>query len=820
MELAALSADLPSPLHLWPQLAVAHVEQQLRAKARPLRLAVIGPAGSDKTPLLRAIEQRIPHAAGTLFVDDAHLLNDKQLRAIDAHLDDPDAGLILSCRPWPWSPALTALIRRIEQSQPALALGQVDVDDVLHAVKVAKRAIEPGCIGAIVRMTASVTWLVKEALAAHGDDFCRDPSHERVSRAVGEVIALRLDMLSPETAAVVRRASLGGDDELPAASDAAGAESLALGHAEGLLLRGGRPVPLVRTTVTRTTPVSQLIDLLDASPQPPLDPEVASSLGGHVDPRLARALQAHADGAAFSDTARATDLYDAALAAGADRIVIAIRKARMAWHRGDVDEAASHVDAVAPDAEGDERDEALQILGSAWSARGFLRASAATYRVGAGGDFIVSAQGAVAAFGTGDPGPLREAVARVDSGASGVPTTLRVAHAKLLRGLSSSLTPAVGSAFDDLIRASETYGDSGDTGPVPELPAVIAAIGAINIGELDTAANILGDALMEEHGGPWARSRLLLWAAWVAVHRQHPEESAARLADVDASVLPLSSREVLIRDAVMLAHVRRYGSIDELRALWGRVRDDVRHVESDLYLMHPLREFIETAPLFDDVDRVTPTIETLTGILRGLGDPTMWSAPLLWSGFQRALVSRDTHSQGQAARSLSAAARGSRFTAALSAAAGEWTRTRIDDGDIDRIERVASRLSDMGLAWEGARLAISLSERARERRAATRLAAFGRALHPNAAPGSSGNDVALGDRGLLSAREREVAGLVLSGMTYAEIGETIFISPRTAEHHIARIRRRLGATSRTDLIAKLQAIVGLDDGGADGADPR
>ena len=55
---------------------------------------------------------------------------------------------------------------------------------------------------------------------------------------------------------------------------------------------------------------------------------------------------------------------------------------------------------------------------------------------------------------------------------------------------------------------------------------------------------------------------------------------------------------------------------------------------------------------------------------------------------------------------------------------------------------------------------------------------------------------------MLSAREREVAGLVLSGMTYAKIGEAIFISPRTAEHHIARIRRRLGATSRTDLIAK------------------
>ena len=57
---------------------------------------------------------------------------------------------------------------------------------------------------------------------------------------------------------------------------------------------------------------------------------------------------------------------------------------------------------------------------------------------------------------------------------------------------------------------------------------------------------------------------------------------------------------------------------------------------------------------------------------------------------------------------------------------------------------------------------------------------------------------------VLSERELEVARLVLQGKTYAEIGETIFISPRTAEHHIAHIRRRLGATSRSDLIAKLR----------------
>jgi DNA-binding CsgD family transcriptional regulator len=51
---------------------------------------------------------------------------------------------------------------------------------------------------------------------------------------------------------------------------------------------------------------------------------------------------------------------------------------------------------------------------------------------------------------------------------------------------------------------------------------------------------------------------------------------------------------------------------------------------------------------------------------------------------------------------------------------------------------------------------------------------------------------------------------VLEGKTYAQIGTAIFISPRTAEHHIARIRRRLGVSTRSELLAQLR--LALDDG--------
>jgi DNA-binding CsgD family transcriptional regulator len=81
-------------------------------------------------------------------------------------------------------------------------------------------------------------------------------------------------------------------------------------------------------------------------------------------------------------------------------------------------------------------------------------------------------------------------------------------------------------------------------------------------------------------------------------------------------------------------------------------------------------------------------------------------------------------------------------------------------------------------------------------------------------PGEQGQDLPQPQESQLSDRELDVARLVLQGKTYVEIGEMIFISPRTVEHHVARIRRRLAATSRSDLIAKLRLTIGSSVGRA------
>src|SRR4029078_3979204 len=59
----------------------------------------------------------------------------------------------------------------------------------------------------------------------------------------------------------------------------------------------------------------------------------------------------------------------------------------------------------------------------------------------------------------------------------------------------------------------------------------------------------------------------------------------------------------------------------------------------------------------------------------------------------------------------------------------------------------------------------------------------------------------------LSDLEREVADLLLLGMPYRDIGTQLFISAKTVEHHVARIRRRLGAESRSEMLSMLRALV-------------
>jgi DNA-binding CsgD family transcriptional regulator len=55
----------------------------------------------------------------------------------------------------------------------------------------------------------------------------------------------------------------------------------------------------------------------------------------------------------------------------------------------------------------------------------------------------------------------------------------------------------------------------------------------------------------------------------------------------------------------------------------------------------------------------------------------------------------------------------------------------------------------------------------------------------------------------LSPREREVARMLAAGRTNREIADGLFLSPRTVEQHVAKVLRKLGVRSRTEITGQL-----------------
>jgi DNA-binding NarL/FixJ family response regulator/putative sterol carrier protein len=160
---------------------------------------------------------------------------------------------------------------------------------------------------------------------------------------------------------------------------------------------------------------------------------------------------------------------------------------------------------------------------------------------------------------------------------------------------------------------------------------------------------------------------------------------------------------------------------------------------------------------------------------------------------------------------------GSEWAGALAdLAAGCVLEAGGDDGAAARLKLALERFAALDLPFEAGRAQLALAgalvaaaPEAAAAEAGLALATFerlGAALHANEAEGLL-RELGVAGRtwprgyGELTKRETEVLTLLAAGLPNAEIAERLYISRRTAEHHVASILSKLGLRSRAEAAA-------------------
>lgn len=798
----------------------------------PLRAAIVGSAGSGKTDALAYLRARLEREGRptrslsprervpavddevTVLVDDAQELSTEQLSALLTRANRPEAGLVVAYRTWPAPAGLIEITRIVEHDSPPVLLGEV----TLAEVRTDLMSADTACAQHILDVAGGIAWLVAACVEAHDLQDCSDdPAHRELTRVVRRRIRHRLETVSPAVRRRIESLSLGARDSGMDHADPA--DVVAEGYAEGLLTANGRPAPLVAEVARASVSIDVLIDLLrhgsiDLVP----GSDLAAYLDGVVDPALGVAIAERARAEIACEPALAAALFERAVACGVPESDITVARAHALWAAGDGDGAGLLLGDMDITPDHPDHDLAADTLAVTWADRGMMSVADHTYRAMPPTTGTGRTRAVIAAVGAGMTADLDAEEPGPDAAAPGAPSTLGVALDLLDRGLRATLSDeSPREAVDDLRRAADLYCAARDTAPTPELPAVVAATAAIGIGDLELAHTVVTDALSHTERCRRWRPRLLLWNAWIAVQREQVAEARRSLAEATADGVVLAARDDLIAAAVTVELARRYEDAAALGAAWESLKSRVRRVEPDLYTLLPLSELVVVSARLGDAEWMQPAFRDALVLVDRLGQPSVWATALHWAGIQRGILRNRPDDLVPHAKALVEAAHRNPLAARMAQAGGVWTSVLAGTIDPDAVETAARGLATVGLAWDGARLAGHGARRSKDKKVGARLLACARELHPRETPSPNEpptGPVATAAASGLSEREHEIAHLVLQGRTYAEIGAELFISPRTAEHHIGQIRRRLGATSRSDLLAKLRVAMGVTEGAA------
>lgn len=382
-------------------------------------------------------------------------------------------------------------------------------------------------------------------------------------------------------------------------------------------------------------------------------------------------------------------------------------------------------------------------------------------------------------------------------------TTATAATAPAVVGLLADAACALvepARAVPLLIEAAEALEAAPDV-LLPDTPHAVGSVAALVAGDVATAEHLLVRACDEGVGGPAGLQRHRLLLAWLWATTGRTDRARAELLAVAGERAQFPGRERLLVAAVRAALARRSSEASQLREAWTEARPVLARRTVDLLAAPVVEDLVVAAARMREPDLVAATLDDLEAAVARLGDPVAWRVLVGWTRLQAAVATEDTAAADAAATALVGLVPSSARQRALVAAAPVWAAALAGQVDLAVVAERAGALADAGADWDASRLCGNAALRTTDAAASRQLLERARDFADSPARGEDGAGGALGG---LSEREVEVARLVVAGETYKVIGARLFLSPKTVEHHVARIRTKLGAASRAELIALLR----------------
>ncbi len=810
----------------------------------PAKILVVGGVGTGKTTVLAAaraafrsagvdVSGRPPQsgepAPAALVVDDAHLLSDAELDALTQRVADPGAAVVVATESCQHHGPLRALILAMERENPAVALGALPANE-LHRAAVAAMGGPPSAelARALMSSTAGLPFLVQAAMrGVRGAD---DGQPVTIAQAARFALIDRLRAVDEPVLDTLLIASLSSDlgaaDVAEALGVAPDTAQLLVDRARGSGLIEPSHSPSFLRSVHRA--VAQIVGaarhheiekslLTTQFELQTLSTDLALRLAEHGlrDERVAGVLEAQADQS--DEPALAARLYRAAVDAGANRLNARLADALALT--GDCATAARLADDLLASEDAAERAAAVRIAASVAVHDGNAGQAADLFRwLGPHPDALVSAAGAVVLLGAGDATAARAALEARDAGP---PTTAARAARSLADGLLLTLDQPFSAAIGRL--GQSLTAEPASHGVAPDTPAALVTLAALHGGDAVRARSVIGRAVRagddSSTSGQYPhfahRHRLLL--GWVKMLDGQLAAAGADVAGVgDAS---LHSRDALWAAALRTGLARRSGDGGALQKSWYAAIEVLAEYAMDLYSLLPLGELWIAAARLRQVDRLRHTLDQAFALLERVGNPVLWSAPLHWAGVHAGILANSPEAVAPHGKALTAAATDSMFAKSLAQAGRVWLRVLANHVDTDEVAAAARGLAEFGHTWDATRLASQAALQTTDARVSGAMLQLARDLKMRSAadeapaPAPGGTEAATerptagGSAARLSDREREVAELLLLGLPYRDIGGQLFISAKTVEHHVARIRRRLGAESRSEMLSMLRAML-------------